>query len=312
MEKIRFSKSEVVTKICDDCGKRMLNTSYSSILLQRERTDGIDRCAKCGTLYAKKIERENIPYDRSLEYFAKENKMEYLLKEYSDKNPLPPDKIYRACNDECYWICKECNSEFTSKVSTRTCYSCNCPYCAGIKVNKTNSLSVLYPDLIKEWHPSKNEDLSLSMMHFGSNKKAWWKCVENSEHEWEARISTRTIRKYGCPACAESKGEKRIRKWLEENNIRFTPQKEFKGLVGVGAGNLSYDFYLPKQNLLIEYQGQYHDGTVKKQTAEQYKYQLEHDKRKREYAHLNNIDLFEIWYWDFNNIEKILEEKLTI
>jgi hypothetical protein len=69
----------------------------------------------------------------------------------------------------------------------------------------------------------------------------------------------------GCLLCSESKGEKRIREWLEENKFQFTSQKEFVGLFGTGGGNLSYDFYLQKLNILIEYQGEFHDGTAYQQ-----------------------------------------------
>ena len=90
------------------------------------------------------------------------------------------------------------------------------------------------------------------------------------------------------------------------------PQKEFNGLLGLGGKNLSYDFYLPDYNLLIEYQGEYHDGTANNQTKVAYKKQQEHDKRKKEYALNNNIKLLEIWYWDFERIEKMLTKELNL
>lgn len=114
----------------------------------------------------------------------------------------------------------------------------------------------------------------------------------------------------GCPICSESKGEKRIRKWLEENNFTFESQKEFEILLGIGGGFLSYDFYLLEQNILIEYQGEFHDGEVNNFVKENLEYQQEHDKRKVEYAKLNNIILLEIWYWDFEHIEEILQKEL--
>lgn len=39
--------------------------------------------------------------------------------------------------------------------------------------------------------------------------------------------------------------------------------------------------------------------------------QLEHDKRKKEYALLNGYNFLEIWYWDFDNIEEILLSSLN-
>lgn len=119
------------------------------------------------------------------------------------------------------------------------------------------------------------------------------------------------LRGFGCPSCNESKGEKQISKWLETSQISYKPQITFDGLIGVKGGNLSYDFYLPELNILIEYQGQYHDGTVSNQTEEDFKKQQEHDRRKREYANDHNIKLLEIWYWDFDNIETILNNYIT-
>ena len=113
-----------------------------------------------------------------------------------------------------------------------------------------------------------------------------------------------------CLNCTSSKGEQRINNWLKKHSINFIPQKEFDNLIGLGNGNLSYDFYLPKQNLLIEYQGAFHDGTAQLQTKEDFEKQKEHDKRKKEYAINHNIKLLEIWYWDYENIENILDKTL--
>lgn len=115
-----------------------------------------------------------------------------------------------------------------------------------------------------------------------------------------------------CPECKMSKGEKRIKKWILKNKIKYVYEKEFKGLIGLGGGNLSYDFYLSKYNLLVEYQGHFHDGSKvgKYQLEEDYLNQLEHDKRKREYATTHKLNLLEIKYKDFNNIEEILEKEI--
>lgn len=126
---------------------------------------------------------------------------------------------------------------------------------------------------------------------------------------WEPAINN-LLKGKGCPNCRKSFGEKRIQMFLEENKIEFVPQKQFDDLLGVHGHNLSYDFYLPIYNLLIEYQGQFHDGTVVMQSNRKRKIQQEHDMRKAEYAKMNNIELLEIWYWDYKNIKSILKEKL--
>lgn len=122
----------------------------------------------------------------------------------------------------------------------------------------------------------------------------------------------------GCPICNESKGEAKIRQWLENNKICYTPQKRFKDLYNKSnKAKLSYDFFLPQFNILIEYQGGYHDGKVHErnphlQTLSDLKQQKYRDNLKRKYAKQHNYQLLEIWYWDYENIESILTKELNI
>ena len=68
--------------------------------------------------------------------------------------------------------------------------------------NKTKKeerkLSIARPDLMREWHPTKNETLNPMKLTIGSGKKAWWQCEKG--HEWEATIKNRT-KGSQCPAC---------------------------------------------------------------------------------------------------------------
>ena len=118
----------------------------------------------------------------------------------------------------------------------------------------------------------------------------------------------------GCPLCSLSKGEKRVKEYLEKADLPFIHQKSYAGLLGNGGFPLSYDFYIPQFNLLIEYQGQQHERPVDfkgrgKEYAEKcFRTQQEHDERKRKYAQAHNIDLLEIWYWDYENVEEILDK----
>jgi len=132
-------------------------------------------------------------------------------------------------------------------------------------------------------------------------------------HTWSAKARSLINKRdaTGCPVCNTSKGELKIMSYFEDNDIPFEWHKSYDGLIGTGGGLLSYDFYLPNSNTLIEYQGEFHDGTAPYQTKAQLEYQKEHDRRKREYAKNNNITLLEIWYKDFDNIEQILEENFA-
>ena len=61
------------------------------------------------------------------------------------------------------------------------------------------------PELVKEWHPTKNRLLSISDVSAHTSKKVWWVCDKG--HEWEAPVSNRSGvkrsgEKTGCPVCA--------------------------------------------------------------------------------------------------------------
>jgi len=59
-----------------------------------------------------------------------------------------------------------------------------------------------YPELVKEWHPDKNGDLTPKQFTYGSRKKVWWLCPKG--HDYELRIKNRTNEKrkgLPCPYC---------------------------------------------------------------------------------------------------------------
>ena len=79
---------------------------------------------------------------------------------------------------------------------------------------------------------------------------------------------------------------------------------------------LSFDFYLPDFNLCIEYNGHQHyrpvnfGGISDKKAQKKYDAQIHRDQIKRDFCNKNNIKLIEIPYWNFDNIEEILEREL--
>lgn len=60
----------------------------------------------------------------------------------------------------------------------------------------------LSDNLFREWHPTKNGELTPKDVTCGSNKKVWWMCEKG--HEWEAIIVNRTKGR-GCPYCSDKK-----------------------------------------------------------------------------------------------------------
>ena len=45
------------------------------------------------------------------------------------------------------------------------------------------SLAETHPEVAKQWHPTKNGDLTPFEVGAGTSKKIWWKCVQCSSNE---------------------------------------------------------------------------------------------------------------------------------
>lgn len=105
------------------------------------------------------------------------------------------------------------------------------------------SFGALKPELICEWHPTKNGELSPYSFAPYSTQKVWWKC-ESCNHEWQAMIGSRFQNK-GCPVCGRRKAGKKhtenmikngtpslsqrypelAKEWCYEKNGDITPEK---------------------------------------------------------------------------------------
>lgn len=100
-----------------------------------------------------------------------------------------------------------------------------------------------------------------------------------------------------CTKCGGSHGEKIIISLLDSSCINYDYPHSFNTLKSDLDRVLRYDFYLPDQNTLIEYQGKQHYAPVGYFGGlKQFKIQQEHDKLKREYAKKHGYKLIEIPY----------------
>lgn len=133
----------------------------------------------------------------------------------------------------------------------------------------------------------------------------------------EIKISYDCFRKgVRCCKCNGSNGEKEIMSFLDKNSVCYEPQYPFEDCRDKQP--LPFDIYLPMHNICIEYQGKQHyepinfGGCSDEQAIENFKIIQLHDKIKMEYCKTHNIQLIQIPYWHFNDIEKILKENKII
>lgn len=103
----------------------------------------------------------------------------------------------------------------------------------------------------------------------------------------------------------QSGGERRISNFLKSELVEFHREFYFKGLYNYSKSSFLYfDFYLPKYNLCIEYDGQQHYKQKKTESAKI------NDFLKNAYCLKNNINFLRIKYTDFDNVEKLILEKI--
>ena len=238
-------------------------------------------------------------------------------------NTTNPFEIQKSSRQKIWIFCLEKRHHGSYEIRCDHFYNgARCPLCCNYhgRVHPKDSFAQYHIDntdtnfLEKHW--SKKNEINPFLISPYSSKRGWFICQNNKKHEdYETVLFSFT---YGtrCPKCNESHGERKISEWLNSKDIKYIKEKTFSNLFGIGNEPLRYDFHLLEHNLLIEYQGEYHDGTVKytNETQEEYEKrflkQQEHDRRKREYAEQNGIRLLEIWYWDYDNIETILNKNI--
>lgn len=121
----------------------------------------------------------------------------------------------------------------------------------------------------------------------------------------------------GCPKCNQSKGELKIKEWLDKNKIKYESQKKFNDCINPQTNRiLPFDFYLTDFNICIEYDGEQHfKPTFPKYNLEKAKINLEKQKYfdhlKNQYCIKNNIKIIRIPYSRFRNIEKVLDNEFN-
>lgn len=143
-------------------------------------------------------------------------------------------------------------------------------------------------------------------MGYKGSGGAFWRCRCNLCGNEDALITTPSLKKQESCGCLKiSKGQKKIKEILSENNIEFIEEKRFSDLRFDDSGAMArFDFYLPDYNCLIEYDGKQHfiQGSGVYDNEEKFQKTQEHDKIKNIWAKENGYYLIRIPYTHFDNI----------
>jgi len=113
---------------------------------------------------------------------------------------LKPDDVTAKSELRAWWRChRNPLLVFEQEIGERVRRGCQ--FCRI----KDKNLRVLYPDIAKRLHPTKNPGSYAEAVTPGSYKTAWWICAENKEHIFEAKVYTVTKSGSGCPYCSGKK-----------------------------------------------------------------------------------------------------------
>lgn len=175
-----------------------------------------------------------------------------------------------------------------------------CPTCARLSSAQSQMYSTKeFTQKVEERFPN---EYTIMSEYVGSQKKVLVKHLPCG-HEWWIKAS-HLLSQNMCPYCKSSKGEALTRQCLTTLGLHFIEQKTFPNLLY--KKRLSYDFYIPSKNTLIEYQGKQHYepidffGGTERFLAQQNKNNI-----KRRYAEEHGLHLLEIPY-SINTFDSIL------
>lgn len=175
-----------------------------------------------------------------------------LLKywDYEKNGDKKPEKIMAGSDDLVYWVCDN-NHSYMQRVNAKS-NGAGCPKCSHQSLSEDTCLAKVSPEIAREWHPTKNGNLTPYDVFANSHEKVWWLCPVG--HEYLARVYAR--QRTGCPKCDSEK-----RTSFPEQAIQFYLGKLFPAESRANVGGYEADIFCPTHKIAIEYDGEFfHEG----------------------------------------------------
>lgn len=228
---------------------------------------------------------------------------EYIEKVFSVNKNIEVLGEYVNANTPILHKCLMHNIEW--KISpSNVLKGCGCKECLKEKLHKNAKTHEQYVEELKNINPY----IEVIGTYVDAKTPILHRCLIDN-NEWYTNPCNILYSNCGCPKCNESSGERKVRLWLEKNNISYIYQMRFKNCRDINV--LPFDFYLPTYNLCIEYDDKQHFEPIKFFGGEEkFILQQKHDKIKNEYCENNGISLLRIPY--YKNVEEELNNFLFI
>lgn len=132
--------------------------------------------------------------------------------DFEKNGTLRPEQFTPGSTRRVWWKCSGSPAHhWESTIYNRTSGQPDgeCPFCSKNRLEDTNTLRAVFPQIALEWHPTKNGSETPDTVSRASGKKVWWQCQRDPTHEWQATVKNRTVHKSGCRECdAEQRSER--------------------------------------------------------------------------------------------------------
>lgn len=235
------------------------------------------------TVYSRAVQKNGCPFC-SGRLATTTNNFELLEPELAKEwhpelnGDLRPSDVTPSSDTKIWWQCTKVSKHVFDAAPHKRRAGRNCPYCSGKRVDDTNNLLAVFPEIAAEWHPGKNGDLLPEQFTAKSGKKVWWQCSKFPSHEWATTIASRTTGS-GCPFCRSQTSLPEIRLYTELLTI-FADTKSRQQIQGKEA-----DVFIPDLNIAIEYDGAFfHADPIV----------VRRDKAKAKHFQKNQIELIRV------------------
>ena len=198
------------------------------------------------------------------------------------KNETTPQEVTHGSNKIVWWKCRAGHG-YQQAIHKKTSRNSGCPVCSGhLTVSGVNDFATIYPEIAREWHPTKNGDLRPSTLSKKSGTKVWWQC--KCGHEWQATPHARATDHTGCPICSQ----RRLTSFPEQA-IFYYIKKLYPDAVNrykdIFNNGMELDIYVPSIRFAVEFDGAAWHNTEAAHKKEKLKYDI---------CKENNITLFRV------------------
>jgi DNA-directed RNA polymerase subunit RPC12/RpoP len=281
-------------------------------LAPRSMTKYLFDCSDCGREFSQTLDKrftgQNCPYCNGVNLVSYERSLAYkypdLIEEWDLGNKKTPDQVFYSSNHKYKWKCKTCSHKWDANVNQRTSKKQGCPKCNHTNYDAMVGGHDYFVIRANELHGNKYQYLE---KYINSDTKIAISCPVHGIFKQEPFVH---LRGNGCPTCyiktTVSKGEHRICVILDRLGEEYQMQKTFPGLIY--QKELRCDFYLPKHNLVIEFDGEQHFTYTRWTNDPETSLNegKEKDRLKDRYMIRNRINLLRIPYNRFDQIETMI------